>query len=192
MNWTHSFVKDAKFFHIRTLHLPWCRGLEKKRANLESSVEIVNLRIHHSSWHLGLFLSSTTYAFFGRLTNRFQLYRPLSHHTRWRLSLFLCVSLSLSFVGLCCLSHTPSHPSPSFFFPLCGHRICVENTHKCTGSDWVCHLCIKLLFKHEEYFLWPMWNFLFLRPIPLGLLTTEPYSPKVVNSNPELWLGVLD
>jgi hypothetical protein len=54
------------------------------------------------------------------------------------------------------LSHTPSHPSPSFFFPLCGHRICVENTHKCTGSDWVCHLCIKLLFKHEEYFLWPM------------------------------------
>lgn len=164
MNWTHSFVKDAKFFHIGTLHLPWCRGLEKKRANLESSVEIVNLRIHHSSWHLGLFLSSTTYAFFGRLTNRFQLYRPLSHHTRWRLSFFLCVSLSLSFVGLCCLSHTPSYPSPSFFFPLCGHRICVENTHKCTGSGWVCHLCIKLLFKHEEFFCGQCEIFFFFDP----------------------------
>ncbi len=112
MNWTHSFVKDAKFFHIRTLHLPWCRGLEKKKANLESSVEIVNLRIHHSSWHLRLFLSSTTYAFFGRLTNRFQLYRPLSHHTRWPLSLFLCLSLSwasalVAIKRLCCLSNTP-------------------------------------------------------------------------------------
>jgi hypothetical protein len=99
------------------------------------------------------------------------------------------LSPSLSWAYAVCPIH---HPSPSFFFPLCSHKICVENTHKCTGSGWVCHLCIKLLFKHEEYFLWPMWNFLFLRPIPLGLLTTEPYSPKVVNSNPELWLGVLD
>jgi hypothetical protein len=73
--------------------MSWTR---EKKANLESSVEIVNLRIHHSSWHLGLFLSSNTNAFFGRLTNRFQLYRPLSHHTRWRLSLFLCLCLCLS------------------------------------------------------------------------------------------------